>query len=645
MISHSVTIRRKLGLAVLAGSVACLAMSASASGKTGYRDLNRNGKRDAYENPTLPVEKRVADLLKRMTLEEKVALMLHGTLQADNGRGIGVGTAYDKMAAHDLLASGVNSFITRLSPDARSFAEENNAIQKLAEATRLGIPATISTDPRNHFQVTVGASTASGGFSQWPETLGMAAIGDEKLVERFGSLVAAEYRAVGIQMALSPQADLYTEPRWPRGNATFGSDPATVSRLAGAYVRGFQGSANGLVKSGVATVVKHWVGYGALPEGFDGHNYYGRSARLDNESFAQHVAAFEGALAARSAGVMPTYVIADGVTIDGKPVPQVGAGFSKPLIEGLLRKTKKFGGIVISDWAITNTCPEQCMNPTAEKPQGFAIAMPWGVEDMAEEDRYALGANAGIDQFGGVDNPAPLLSAVKAGKVPLARVNEAAARVLRLKFELGLFENPFVDVAKATEIVGSKATQAEADAAQRAAQVLLENKGGLLPLQAGRKVWLSGVSAEAARAAGLTVVDSVEQADVALVRVATPYEKLHPNHFFGSRQNEGRLDFRADDEATRAIAMASAKVPTIVAVDLDRPAVLTLLKDKASALFGLFGASDAVLLDLVTGKARPKGKLPFELPSSAKAVEDQHPARPDDSANPLYRRGDGITYP
>ena len=645
MISRNRSVIRTLARAALVASAACVTVGAAASQKPAFRDLNHNGKRDAYENPALITNKRVADLLKRMTLEEKVALMLHGTLQADNGRGIGLGLAYDKPAAQQLLTQGVNSFITRLSPDAKAFADENNAIQKLAEATRLGIPATISTDPRNHFQVTVGASTASGGFSQWPETLGMAAIGDEKLVERFGQLVAAEYRAVGIQMALSPQADLYSEPRWARGNATFGSDPATVSRLAGAYVRGFQGSATGLVKTGVATVVKHWVGYGAEPEGFDGHNYYGRIAKLDDASFAQHVAAFEGALAAKSAGVMPTYVITQGVTVDGKPVPQVGGGFSKPLIDGLLRGTKKFGGIVISDWAITNTCPEQCMNPTAEKPQGYAIAMPWGVENMAEEDRYALGANAGIDQFGGVDNPAPLLAAVKAGKVPLARVNEAARRVLQLKFDLGLFDNPYVDVAKATQIIGSAATQAEADAAQRAAQVLLENRSNLLPLAAGRKVWLSGVSADAARAAGMTVVDSMDQADVALVRVATPHEKLHPHHFFGARQNEGRLDFRADDDATKTIAAASAKLPTIVAVDLDRPAVLTLVKDKASALFGLFGASDAVLLDLVTGKAKPRGKLPFELPSSAKAVEDQHPARPDDSANPLYKRGDGITYP
>jgi beta-glucosidase len=271
--------------------------------------------------------------------------------------------------------------------------------------------------------------------------------------------------------------------------------------------------------------------------------------------------------------------------------------------------------------------------------------MPWGVEELSEEDRYAMGANAGIDQFGGVDDPAPLLAAVRHGKVSLARVDQAARRVLKLKFELGLFDNPYVDVAQATKVIGDPATQAEADKAQRAAQVLLENKAGMLPLAPGRKVWLSGVNAEVARAGGLTVVETLDQADVALVRVATPFDVLHPHHFFGSRQHEGRLDFRADDEATKVVTTASAKVPTILAVDLDRPAVLTLLKDKASALYGLFGASDAVLVDLVTGKAKSQGRLPFELPSSAKAVEDQHPGRADDSAAPLYKRGDGIVLP
>jgi beta-glucosidase len=615
-----------------------------------WRDLNHNGRLDPYEDARLPRDKRVADLLEQMTLAEKVGLMLHGTLPGEGGNPMGRGQAYDRDGAARLIQSGVNSFITRLDTDPARFAEENNAIQTLAEQSRLGIPVTISTDPRNHFQVTLGASSAGGGFSQWPETLGMAAIGDEALVEKFGRIAAREYRAVGIHMALSPQADLYTEPRWPRGTATFGSDPATVSRLAGAYVRGFQGSARGLAPGGVATVVKHWAGYGAEPDGFDGHNWYGRTAQLDSASFRQHLAAFNGALAARSAGVMPTYVIPRGGTRNGKPLPLVGGGFNKPLIEGLLRQDRHFEGLVVSDWGITNTCPEQCRTPTKDKPQGFAIAMPWGVEDLLESDRFAMGANAGIDQFGGVADPAPLLLAIKAGKLSVARVDAAARRVLSLKFQLGLFDNSFVDPQVAARVLGDPQSTVQAEAAQRAAQVLLENRGTLLPLAAPRKLWLSVVSADAARAAGYTVVDDIAQADAAIVRVATPHEVLHPNHFFGPMQHEGRLDFRPDDEATRTVAYAASRVPTVVAVDLDRAAVLTVLNDALrqsprNALFGLFGASDAVLLDLVSGRARPQGHLPFELPSSAQAVAEQHPARADDSRNPLYRRGAGLTYP
>lgn len=183
----------------------------------------------------------------------------------------------------------MTSFITRLAVAPDQMARENNAAQRIAADSRLGIPLTISTDPRNHSQAVFGASTRGGGFSLWPETLGLAAIGDLSLVRRFGEIARREYRATGIHMALSPQADLATEPRWPRTAATFGLDPKLLSRLVAAYVTSFQGSDADLARNGVATVVKHWVGYGAQPEGFDGHNYYGRIARLDEASFAQHV--------------------------------------------------------------------------------------------------------------------------------------------------------------------------------------------------------------------------------------------------------------------------------------------------------------------------------------------------------------------
>ena len=629
---------------IVAASLFVLAVSGAASPPKNWRDLNHNGRLDRYEDSRAPIEARVEDLLGQMTLAEKAGMLLHGTLPTP-GSPIGFGgNIYDADATAKLLNDRhISSFITRLVVAPADLAAQNNAVQKLAEAGRLGIPATISTDPRHHFQATLGASTTGGGFSLWPDTLGFAALGDAVTVRRFGDIARQEYRAVGIHMALSPQADLATEPRWPRFAATFGSDPAEVSRLAGAYVEGFQHGRSGVKPDGVATVVKHWVGYGAEPEGFDGHNYYGRNASLSDSSFAQHVRAFDDSLAARSAGVMPTYVIVHGPKIAGQPIEPVAAGFNKQMLTGLLRGQKKYRGLIVSDWSITRDCPQACRAPDATNPQTQAsIGTPWGMEPADKTTRFTKGIEAGIDQFGGADDPAPILDAVAKGLVSEKRIDESVRRVLRLKFELGLFDNPYVDEVAAARIVGSREAQAEGDAVQRASQVLLRNDGATLPVAPGKRIWLYGVDAAAARAAGFTVVDDPARADVALVRTATPFETLHPHHFFGARQHEGRLDFRAADKDVQAIARASAHVPTIVAVEMDRPAILTAIEPMARALIVTFGASDAAVLDVLTGRAVAKGRMPFALPRSMADVEAQRPDLPDDGPPPAYPRGAGI---
>jgi len=164
-----------------------------------------------------------------------------------------------------------------------------------------------------------------------------------------------------------------------------------------------------------------------------------------------------------------------------------------------------------------------------------------------------------------------------------------------------------------------------------------------LPVKAGQKIWLYGVDAAAAQRAGLTVVADPADADAALVRMGAPSELLHPHSFFGKRQNEGRLDYRPGDPGYDAIVRAaSARLPVIVAIDMDRPAILTNVKDKAAAILAIFGASDDAVLDVIMGNAVAKGRLPFELPSSMAAVEAQDPALSDDSAGPLYPVGAGI---
>jgi beta-glucosidase len=604
-----------------------------------FRDLNRDGVLEPYEDWRLSSAARATDLVARMTLAEKAGAMMHGTPPTTPNE------QYDLVPLRSLiLLSHVTAFITRLSEPAAELAQANNDLQAIAERGRLGIPLLISTDPRSHFDHVAGASVAANGFTQWPGTLGFASIGDAELVRHFADTARQEYRSVGIHMALSPQADLATEPRWPRINGTFGEDAESVGRMVQAYVVGFQHGAQGVGADGVATIVKHWVGYGAAANGFDGHNYYGRFAKFPAARFDDHVRPFDAAFQAGVAGVMPTYDILLDVSIDGQPLEAVGANFNHQLLTDLLRQRHGFTGLILSDWAITRDCTPSCMTGTPPETRAD-IGMPWGVEKLSKLERYAKAVNAGVDQFGGVTDTDVLVAAVQSGLVSEARLDASVQRILELKFRLGLFENPFVDPHRAAVTVGAPAFRHAALDAQRRSLVLLQNQGDLLPLKKTlRKVFAPGMSASSLAARGLRQVKSPALADVAIVRVGSPHEDLHPGYFFGSRQQEGALDFKADSSELVMIAAARRSVPTVVVVSLDRPAILTSLQDKATALVGDFGASDEAVLDVLVGKARPEGRLPFELPSSMAAVEAQQPDAPHDSERPLYPIFFGLRY-
>jgi beta-glucosidase len=609
-----------------------------------FKDLNKNGKLDVYEDWRQSPQARARDLVQQMTLEEKAGAMMHGTARTGGPMGaVGIGGSYDLEQMRKAIGEGkINSFITRLQAAARQLAEENNQLQQIAEESRLGIPLTISTDPRHHFQDMLGASSAGNGFSQWPETLGFAAIDDVKLMQRFGDIARQEYRAVGIHEALSPQADLATEPRWGRIAGTFGEDAQLARRMVQAYVIGFQNGARGLNAGSVITVVKHWVGYGAQPEGFDGHNAYGKYASFPKNNLPYHITPFTGAFAANVAGVMPTYPILRDVKLNGKAIEQVGAGFSRQLLTEELRGRYKFNGVIVSDWAITNDCAGPCVEglPPGQPPSPAYIGMPWGVENLSRAERFVKGVNAGLDQFGGTEDSHILVEAIKAGKLTEARLDESAWRIMLQKFQQGLFENPYVDAAQAEAVAGNAAFVKEALAAQSRSLVLLENKNKTLPLNSKvKKLYLYKINPQAARDYGFTVVEKAEDADLALIRASAPFETLHPNYFFGSLMHEGDLGFHDGNADYEAIKAASAKVPTVVTIYLDRPAILTNVKDKVAALIGNFGVSDAALFDVLTGKAAPQGKLPFELPSSMDEVKAQSPDVPYDTAHPLYRFG------
>jgi beta-glucosidase len=574
-----------------------------------FRDLDHDGELAPYEDHRRPVEQRVSDLLGRMTLEEKVGLMMHGTAQTNGPLGeMGVGDQYDLTSAQEqILGKSINHLITRLNQHPEAFAKENNQLQAIAARGRLGIPLTISTDPRHHFQHVTGASSRAMGFSQWPETTGLAATQDSGLVRQFADIARMEYRAVGIHMALSPQADIATEPRWSRISGTFGEDPDLARQMVAAYVEGVQGGPDGLSEHGVAAVVKHWVGYGAAPEGFDGHNAYGQHSSVTDDSLQHHIEPFLGAFDVSVAGVMPTYTITHQLTYNGLPVEQVAGGFSQFLVQTLLREVHGFNGYVLSDWAIYRDATPQTFEPSGMQTP-TDIAMPWGVESLGRVERIAKSINAGVDQLGGEEDVQAVLDAVVAGLVSIERIDEAAVRMLKVKFDLGLFDAPYVDEDAAGTLVGCKEHQQLADEAQRRALICLKKHA---PVERETVVFVDLFSTEEAPE-GATV----------LVRISSPREVLHPDHFFGARQHEGSLQYSDDSDVMQQLRLLRETNSIVLVVQMVRPAVITNLLPLVDGLYVDLGISDDVIVDAVTGGFVPDGRLPFRLPESMQEVID-----------------------
>lgn len=608
-----------------------------------FRDLNHNGQLDPYEDWRLTPAERARNLVGLMTLEEKAGVMMHGTVPLAGDQ-----LATDATAAL-IEARHINTLLTRQSADAATLAATHNRLQELAQRTRLGIPVTVSTDPRNHFQQTVGQSVAAGSFSTWPDPLGLAAINDAALTKRFGDIVRQEYLAVGIREALSPQADLATEPRWSRISGTFGEDAAIAGGQVQAYIEGLQNGADGIRAGSLIAVVKHWAGYGAAKDGWDSHNPYGKHMTFPATNFAYHLKPFDGAFAAKVGAVMPTYSMPDGeVTVDGVTLETVGGAFNKPLITDLLRKRKGYNGVVLSDWAVTSDCAEDCANGVPQGANVFAYfhkwGTPWGVEQLRPRARMVKSVRAGVDQFGGTEASELLVEAVHAGELSEEEINQSASRILLQKFQQGLFETPFVDARQAPSSVNTPAFQQQALDAQRRSLVLLQNQNRILPLKTGKRVYLRGIDAKVAQSYGLQVVDTPEHADIAIMRMATPSQPLHPNYIFGAMTHEGSLEFKEENADYAELKRISAKVPTIATIYLDRAAVLSNVVDKTAALVANFGASDAALLDVLTGRVAPQGKLPLELPASDAAAAAQRSDLPHDSAKPLFPFGYGLSY-
>ncbi|HMM96376.1 glycoside hydrolase family 3 N-terminal domain-containing protein [Phycicoccus sp.] len=601
-----------------------------------WRDLNGNGVMDPYEDPRLSVEERVEDLLGRLSLEEKVGLMFHTVIEAGaDGELLEAPGAISKSPTSDVvLRKHLSHFNVHALENARQAARWSNNLQRLAERTPHGIPVTVSTDPRHAFIENAGVSFAAGSFSQWPEPLGLAALRDPALVRRFADIARQEYVAVGIREALHPTLDLATEPRWARQAGTFGQEPDLTGDLGVAYLEGFQGGPE-LGPQTVACVTKHFPGGGPQKDGEDAHFPYGREQVYEGGRFADHLAPFPRAIAAGTAAVMPYYGMPVGLAIDGEPVEEVGFGYNRQVVTGLLRERLGYDGVVLTDWELVND------NHVGDQ---VLPARAWGVEHLDPAGRMELLLHAGADQFGGEECVEVLLDLVREGRVPESRVDESARRLLRVKFRLGLFDDPFVDEAAAVDVLGNAEFRREGFEAQARSVTLLRNEPvagrPVLPLAPRSRVYAEGVPAADVEAAGLLPVARPEDADVAVVRLAAPFEP-RDDLFLEAWFHQGSLDF-PPGRVTRMQRLA-ALCPLVVDVTLDRPAVLAPLVPVCSALTGSYGSSNAALLAALTGEIPPVGRLPFDLPESMDAVRRHPEDVPGFGDDALFRCGDGLS--
>lgn len=621
---------------LLAGSLLALLAVAAPSCKDkeqtpAFRDLNKNGKLDVYEDSTQPIAKRVDDLLHQMTLEEKAGMLfINGARVNDDGSiedkpATGL-FAFAPNALNLVKQKKMNHFNLWAIPSPAALAGWYNKMQHyVQDSTRLGIPITVASDPRNHFSNNVFAMTANS-FSQWCEPLGLGAIGDTDLTRQFADVSRKEYLAVGIRESLHPQIDLATEPRWPRISGTFGEDANLTAKMARAYILGYQGDK--LDSNSVATMTKHFPGGGPQKEGLDPHFPFQKGQVYPGNNFKYHLIPFEAAFAAHTAAIMPYYGVPMGQTSEN-----VGMSFNKDIVTGLLRNTYHFDGVVCTDWGLITD---------AEVMGAHWPARAWGVESLSREDRVKKVLDAGVDQFGGENCPELVLQLVKEGKITEARIDSSVRRLLTQKFELGLFDNPFVDESKVPQVMGNATSMAAGVASQRRAMTLLKNDGKILPLKTGTlKIYIKNVDPKVAANYG-TIVDDPKKADIAILRLNAPYVPVNSPIKMAQLFHHGDLDFKGKQKDS--ILQLLSAVPTIVDIYLDRPAVIPEINAKARGLLADFGASDAAVLDVIFGKDKPGGHLPIELPSSMDAVRASKEDVPYDSKNPLYKFGYGLSY-
>lgn len=717
-----------------------------------FKDLNANGKLDAYEDWRKSAEDRAEDLVSQMTLEEKAGLMLIDTLNAACDTGTQTRGTLDPNALDYINEQKMHRFIfrntvtsedkavcgsseggfrasTSLTP--QEAAEYMNTVQELGEATRLGIPMLYKSNARNHIDpdARAGINESAGAFTAFPKEAGLAAAalgeqaqatgitptdGDMSAIEDFTGVMGAEWEAIGLRGMYGYMADLSTEPRWYRAHETFTENAELNSNIMSSLVKGLQGPVDGdgvslSPESSVALTMKHFPGGGPQELGLDPHYSFGKTQVYPGNGFGYHREPFEAAIKAGVSSIMPYYGAPVEVTHNGVTYDSTGMAFSKQIVNDLLRGELGFSGYVNSDTGIIND-------------------RAWGLEDKSVPERVAAAINGGTDTLSGFHDVSTITDLVDSGLVSGERVDLAAKRLAIPMFQMGLFENPYVDAEAAGGIVGSAEHRETGLDLQRKSAVLLQNRetaGGekVLPLKENSDVYILGdFTEETVASYGYEVTNgntddpaarpSAADSDYALISVSVnnkntasytsddPESGMNPEHINpitmdGVAGLDGRSPFGAADACnTRGAAectddglpyggslpweasildftgmaeseswQISPSLETIKQVmnEVEDPSKVVLhvyfrqpfamdeasgLRD-AGAIVAGFGMSDTALMDILSGKFAPQGRMPFALAGTREAITEQFSDLPgyaetDDGA--LFEYGFGLGY-
>ena len=608
----------------------------------GYQfiDLNSNGELDVYEDWRKDAETRANDLVAQMTIREKIAQMQHPTfLPRADGK---IPSYLNKWCERE----GIGMLLIRELASVEQAAVSMNTIQEYAEASRLGVPVLVSMDSVHGLSYVSGATVT-------PHNLALAATRDEDLVVKLAEIARLEHLAIGVRMTLSPEADIASEPRWGRVMETFGEDPDLVTAMTRAQVVAFQNGTDGLNTESIVACLKHFPGAGPQMDGKDTSPIV-----ADEDTLQIHLKPYYAALEVNVGSIMSYYSVPLALDMENSAIG------SKATLQDLLRDEMGFKGISQTDWGMIWAIQEALGTMTGE--------------EVSDEEAILIGVTQSrVDGIGGesirlIDQMEELTIE---GKIDEAILDAAAMRIVKAKFELGVFENPYCDVEYAKEFVGNEESVAlNLEAAERA-MTLLKNDG-TLPLTAGAGMnilvcgprgndMMSLVGGWSSEQEGLTIYEAVAEyagdndtvsyiaddvtaiaeaaktADVVIVSVGEPSYQHDPPWGYDT------LNITSTQQEILETVKANTSGKIITVVTGGRPYILTWCDENTNAILEAYypGQQGGIAIaKTLFGLNNPTGKTPIQFPRDMDSVNDQYGDVSFDLENPLYDYGWGLSY-